>query len=377
MKPSQNYGNFSSFIYQLMPALADFINNDCIVYTKINYVRSNYQFYNDMESKQQLNEYLNEKILQQEFNAEKIKYLVHMCYFKEYCLKFYNFQNKSDETLFSFLYSKVLFLCNKCEKCHLPKYNHTNIYYYHNSYLLIAVEEKLLITASEAKDASQQKSQAQSAMPLEDPTKNDAENMQKLAQHMYQMMRVKEIQMFVECYECQEQLTASISLNTNIKKMSLGRFIQHMFLAFNNENPDAQLNLLSGHSRSPQGSSPRKAASDSFEARASVQARLSRPANYFPSANSQMSRFGQQHLQGQQELLLQEQAKLPSPVRFDMVVEEKESPSETGKQSAKPKQEPKSGDSNPTSQTKIDISPPADTLRLTHQAQSDRIKYTC
>lgn len=43
-------GNFNELIDRLMPNPIDFINSVNIVYTKINYVRANYQFYNDIES---------------------------------------------------------------------------------------------------------------------------------------------------------------------------------------------------------------------------------------------------------------------------------------------------------------------------------------
>lgn len=121
-----------------------------------------------------------------------------MCNFKEMNLKFYNYYNKKDycdETLFSFIYTKVNSLYDKCEKCHRPKYNHTTIYYYNNAYLLISVEEQFKINANE--DYDEQK-QPQS----DNDNKVDSGNNPNQNQLTNQLINTKDIEMFIECANC-------------------------------------------------------------------------------------------------------------------------------------------------------------------------------
>lgn len=71
--------NINEFIDNLLPSPEHLITNHNYAFTKIKFIRANYQFYNDMHTKKQLFDYLSMKTKSKEFNDEKFKFLVDIC----------------------------------------------------------------------------------------------------------------------------------------------------------------------------------------------------------------------------------------------------------------------------------------------------------
>jgi hypothetical protein len=70
------YGDFTYFLFQNFNNIEEYINSQSISYKKINYVVANWQTYNDINSQEELDNYIKDN---PSFNNKKIKQLTEIC----------------------------------------------------------------------------------------------------------------------------------------------------------------------------------------------------------------------------------------------------------------------------------------------------------
>ncbi|KRX10436.1 Zinc finger, FYVE/PHD-type [Pseudocohnilembus persalinus] len=132
-----SYGNFSMFTDEFL-SLEEFIETKKMKYTRINFVRGQIENFNDIKSKEELENYIAQR--GNNFNDSKVPYFVEICDTVNKDLNFTN--HNQDISLAKYIIKKVDDLQNRCDICKRPKYNHVYIFYHGDTFVRIQAEDK-------------------------------------------------------------------------------------------------------------------------------------------------------------------------------------------------------------------------------------------
>ena len=115
------------------------ISREVISYTKINLVKAMVNNFNDLNDKEETLEIISNQIKENIRNHQvKIDFFAEIC--GEPFTKDIISYSCEDVALGHFIVLKANLLLTKCEFCQRPKYHHTAIYYFKNSYVKVTTE---------------------------------------------------------------------------------------------------------------------------------------------------------------------------------------------------------------------------------------------
>ena len=131
-------GDLDKFIDEKIE-LKSLIAREVISYTKINLVKAMVNNFNDLNDKEETLEIISNQIKENIRNHQvKIDFFAEIC--GEPFTKDIISYSCEDVALGHFIVLKANLLLTKCEFCQRPKYHHTAIYYFKNSYVKVTTE---------------------------------------------------------------------------------------------------------------------------------------------------------------------------------------------------------------------------------------------